>query len=254
MPTPAQANRFVLVSPPSPSEDEEPLELFDGDDDAEQALREVERATKAVAGATADMHSSTSLVGGISPLAELDAQLASQPINLSGGAPTSVETVLNDMFSGESLIVAGVLSADADVAVADVNVPASSPAGDTRAVDTAAASRLHEESVRDAAAAATQAAVDRPDRGERPVAAATPTTEVSSRPEPAPNVTTGSPAPPRLLALRRAVSNLSIAGLKLINLPLKWVPESKRIYIDWLAVSLAFWAPVVWLFAYVVLR
>lgn len=47
----------------------------------------------------------------------------------------------------------------------------------------------------------------------------------------------------RALAIARTL-------LSPLNWPLKLIPESKRIYVDWIALSLALWVPIIWLIAF----
>jgi hypothetical protein len=45
------------------------------------------------------------------------------------------------------------------------------------------------------------------------------------------------------------VRTAGIAVLSVMSIPMQFVPEKARDMIDWLALSLVFWVPIVWFFA-----
>lgn len=47
------------------------------------------------------------------------------------------------------------------------------------------------------------------------------------------------------------VAACGVAALSLLSAPLRYVPESFRPLVDWIAISLVFWVPVVWVLAFV---
>jgi len=46
-----------------------------------------------------------------------------------------------------------------------------------------------------------------------------------------------------------AMKSAALVALVPLSLPIRIVPESMRKYVDWLALSLVFWSPIVWLIA-----
>jgi hypothetical protein len=52
--------------------------------------------------------------------------------------------------------------------------------------------------------------------------------------------------PDLLLSITRPVGRAAAAIFVGISLPMRFVPESKRHIIDWAALTLAFWVPIVW--------
>lgn len=58
-------------------------------------------------------------------------------------------------------------------------------------------------------------------------------------------------APPLHRRLLAPVAACCIAALSLMSAPMRYVPESIRPLVDWIAISLVFWVPVVWVLAFV---